>query len=107
MFQNPNPNEEEKSGCGGNNCGCNNNSSDNENDDVNQSNKTNVKPITDMEERYKRAYTIVLNKLPVWRQKEIKKLVSNRDFDNRFYGEFINDVTYLAEHEPFNQLVIK
>jgi hypothetical protein len=49
--------------------------------------------------RYKEAWDKVYSKMPVWKQREIDGFIKNNDKDNRFYEDFIQQVTLLAESD--------
>lgn len=49
--------------------------------------------------KYKNAWDSIYNKMPGWKQREIDGFIKNGDKDNRFYEDFIQQVTLLAESD--------
>ena len=49
------------------------------------------------ENPYVKAYSIVFDKLPPWKQREIKEMESNKNTDNRFYADFAKAVRMVGD----------
>ena len=55
-----------------------------------------AKPLS-AKEAYKAAWNQVYKKLPNWKQEEVNRMIANKDYDNRFYTEFVQQVVEVAE----------
>lgn len=46
---------------------------------------------------YRKAREMIFSKLSAWRKEEILKMEKNKDVNNRFYSDFVNEVIQLGD----------
>lgn len=73
-------------------------------DETDATSKISSKNIKDLKNKYKNTYKELFNKLPEWRKKEVLTCYTSKDYDNRFYTEFVQEVIELSEQSPITPI---
>lgn len=69
--------------------------------------KTLPSDIKSMSNAYCVAYNKVLAELPAWKRTEIIGIIKDKDYDNRFYEEFIIQVLQVVGDEPTTAIKLR